>query len=193
MVRDMCVRAILSAGVVLCVALPPSAIAQGSGDQTSAPKSSAKSGGMDMKFAKEAAMGGQAEVQLGQLATQKAQDPEVKEFGQKMVDDHTKANDQLKSVAQNKNMTLPDQPSAKDKALMKKLEGMSGSQFDHAYMAAMVKDHTTDVAEFKKEANNGSDSDIKNFASQTLPTLQEHLKMAQQTNSKLGGGKSASK
>jgi putative membrane protein len=129
----------------------------------------------------KAAQGGQAEVELGQLATQKGQSDDVKKFGQHMVDDHSKANDQLKSLAGQKGVTLPTDVSAKDKALKDRLSNLSGAQFDHAYMTAMVKDHKEDIAEFKKEANSGKDSDVKNWASQTLPTLEDHLKMAEQT------------
>jgi len=141
----------------------------------------------DKQFAMKAAQGGMAEVELGKLAADKGKSDDVKQFGQHMVDDHSKANDQLKSVAQQKNITLPTDLSAKDKALKNKLSGMSGDQFDKAYMAAMVKDHKTDIAEFQKEANSGKDSDIKNFASQTLPTLKDHLKMAQDANAKVSG------
>ncbi len=138
----------------------------------------------DMTFAMKAAQGGMAEVQLGQLATTKASDPDVKAFGQRMVDDHTKANDQLKSIAQNDNMTLPTSLDAKDQAEYTKLQALSGADFDREYMRDMVKDHQKDVKEFQKEANDGHDPQIKGFASQTLPVLQEHLKMAETTRAK---------
>jgi putative membrane protein len=133
---------------------------------------------MDKHFVRKAAEGGLAEVELGKLATQKASSDEVKKFGQRMVDDHTKANDQLKQVAQQKGIALPTQPDAKDQATLKRLEKLSGEQFDKAYMNDMVKDHTKDVAEFQKESKTAKDPDVKNFASQTLPTLQDHLKQA---------------
>ncbi len=141
----------------------------------------------DMMFATNAAQGGMAEVKLGQLATEKASSQDVKTFGQRMVDDHSKANDQLKSIASAENMTLPTDIGAKNQALYDKLSGMSGAAFDKAYMKAMVKDHETDVKEFQKEANSGKDPQLKQFASQTLPTLQEHLSMAKSTNSKVAG------
>jgi putative membrane protein len=133
---------------------------------------------MDKHFVRKAAEGGLAEVELGKLATQKASSDEVKKFGQRMVDDHSKANDQLKQLAQQKGVDLPTQPNAKDKATLDKLQKLSGEQFDKAYMQDMVKDHTKDVAEFQKESKSAKDPDIKNFASQTLPTLQDHLKEA---------------
>lgn len=140
----------------------------------------------DQHFAKEAAMGGMAEVKLGQLAVQKAESTKVKDFGQKMVDDHSKANDQLKKIAGNENITLPSDISPKDQALYDRLSGLSGGSFDKAYMSAMVKDHKTDVAAFEKEASTGDDDQMKNFASSTLPTLKGHLEMATQVAQSVG-------
>lgn len=145
----------------------------------------------DAKFAMKAAQGGMAEVQLGQLAAQKASNPDVKAFGQMMVDDHTKANDQLKSVASQENMSLPATLDAKDQALLTKLQGLSGPEFDRTYVKAMVKDHQEDVKEFQKEADKGKDPQIKNFASQTLPVLQQHLSKAQSLEAGVSGGASA--
>jgi putative membrane protein len=111
-----------------------------------------------------------------------------------MVDDHSKANDQLKQVAAQENIPLPTQPSAKDKATKARLEKLSGEQFDRAYMTDMVKDHRTDVAEFAHESKMGKDPAVKSFAEQTLPTLREHLKQAEQiapmpkTNKKASSG-----
>jgi putative membrane protein len=133
---------------------------------------------MDKHFVRKAAQGGLAEVELGKLATQKASSDDVKKFGQRMVDDHTKANDQLKQLAQQKGIDLPTQPDAKDKATMDRLQKLSGDQFDKAYMQTMVKDHTKDVSEFQKASQSAKDPDVKNFAAQTLPTLQDHLKEA---------------
>src|SRR5581483_10268084 len=103
----------------------------------------------DRQFVKKAAEGGLAEVQLGQLATEKAASPEVKQFGQRMVDDHTKANEQLKQVASDEGVTIPDKLSAKDAATKARLEKLSGKAFDHAYMRDMVMDHTKDVSDFR--------------------------------------------
>lgn len=134
----------------------------------------------DKKFVRTAAEGGLAEVELGQLATQKASSDDVKKFGQRMVDDHSKANDQLKQVAASEGIQIPDKLSAKDQATKARLEKLSGEQFDKAYMRDMVKDHTQDVADFQRESTNGSDPQVKQFASQTLPILQSHLQEAQQ-------------
>lgn len=141
----------------------------------------------DTAFAMKAAQAGTAEVQLGQLAAQKAGHPDVKAFGQQMVDDHTKANDNLKSVAQRENMTLPSSLNGKDQAEYTKLQGLSGADFDREYVRDMVKDHEEDVKEFQREANNGKDPQIKSFASQTLPILQEHLSKIKSIEASLSG------
>lgn len=165
-------------------------------NQTARPETDAGSNKMmksaDAKFATKAAQGGMAEVQLGQLAAQKASNPDVKAFGQQMVDDHSKANDQLKAVAAKENMTLPNTLDAKDQELYTKLQGMSGADFDKSYVKAMVKDHQEDVKEFQKEADKGKDPEIKNFASQTLPVLQQHLSKIESIQSSLGNGGTAS-
>ena len=139
----------------------------------------------DNKFITEAAQGGMAEVQLGHLAVQHASNDKVKQFGQRMVDDHSKANEELKQVASKKGVTLPTSVDAKDQATIDRLSKLNGADFDRAYMNDMVKDHRKDVGEFKKEASSGSDPDVKAFASKTLPTLEEHLKMAQSTDSQV--------
>ncbi len=144
--------------------------------------------GADHKFAMEAAQGGMAEVQLGNLAKDHASSDDVKKFGQQMVDDHSKANDQLKSIASQAGMTSPTDIGPKNQALMDRLSKLNGAAFDRAYMTAMVKDHKMDVADFQKEANSGKDANLKKFAADTLPTLQMHLKMAQDTASKTGSG-----
>jgi putative membrane protein len=161
-----------------------------------ADQSSSKVPAADKAFVKKAAEGGMAEVQLGQLAADKASSNDVKDFGKMMVDDHSKANDQLKSVAQQKGITLPTDLSVKDKAEKDRLSKLSGEQFDRVYMQHMVKDHMKDVSEFKKESTMAKDDDIKNFAAQTLPTLQTHLDKAKSiagttgaTSGKSGMGK----
>ena len=168
----------------MCAIAMAVALSLGSGvaaAQNAGGKARAAKAGGDMAFVKEAAMGGLAEVELGRLATQKAESNDVKQFAQRMVDDHSKANDQLKPIAQQKNVEVPSQLSGKEKALYDRLSKLSGAQFDRAYMRAMVADHRKDVAAFKRESTAGTDAEVKQFASQTLPTLQDHLKMAQST------------
>lgn len=138
---------------------------------------------MDHTFMMKAAEGGLAEVQLGQLAQQNGQSQAVKDFGKRMVEDHSKANDQLKQVATQQNVSLPSSPSSHDEAEYNKLKKLNGDAFDKAYAKMMVSDHKKDIAEFQREANSGSNAEVKGFANQTLPTLQEHLKLAEQMNS----------
>jgi putative membrane protein len=147
---------------------------------TSAPATKLSRG--DRKFMTEAAQGGMAEVQLGQLAAQKAQSDQVKQFGQKMVDDHTKANDQLKQIAASKGVTLPTDLDSKSKREMDRLSKLSGAEFDREYMKHMVSDHKKDVSDFKKEAKSAKDADLKGFASSTTPTLEQHLQLAESTD-----------
>ena len=136
-------------------------------------------------FATRAAQGGMAEVELGRLASQKAQNAEVKKFGQMMVQDHTNANTELKSLAGKKNITLPTALDAEHKAVMDKLQGLSGAEFDKAYMDAMVEDHEKTIDLFQAQADDGDDADMKAFASKTLPKLKQHLEMAESINGKL--------
>ncbi|HEX4750837.1 MAG TPA: DUF4142 domain-containing protein [Bryobacteraceae bacterium] len=140
----------------------------------------------DTTFAMKAAQGGIAEVKLGQLVVDKASNPDVKAFGQRMVDDHTKLNDEMKQVASKENMSLPTDMDAKDQSEYQKLSQLSGSAFDKAYMKDMVKDHEMDIKEFQKEANSGKDPRIKQLASTALPILQSHLSMAKETEAKVG-------
>ena len=191
---------LLMSGGLLLAQAPDSGAGSGTNsaaatlNDTSKPAAAKRSTKMDDMFAKKAAEGGMAEVELGKLAADKATNPDVKAFGQRMVDDHTKANDQLKGVASQENVPLPTDMTAKDKAEKESLSKLSGTAFDRAYINHMVLDHKKDVADFQKEASGGQDDAIKNFAAQTLPTLQDHLKQAQDAQSKLrsSGGKKTS-
>jgi putative membrane protein len=134
----------------------------------------------DEQFAKKAAQGAMAEVKLGQLAEEKGTNEAVKRFGQRMVQDHTTANDELKEAAQKENIALPSDLDAKDQATFEALSKLSGPAFDKAYARDMVKDHEEDIAEFKREATAGQKESIKIFATETLPTLKDHLKEARE-------------
>ena len=179
-------------GIAL-LAAASSASAQATGNApTSTPssmQSTARLSPADKTFVQKAAIGGLAEVEMGKLAQQKAASDQVKQFGTRMVDDHYKANDALKQVASSKGIALPSDLDAKHKSKMAKLEKLSGAQFDRAYMDDMVADHKEDVSEFQKQAKSGSDADVKGFASKTLPTLQEHLTLAESTDKAVKGGK----
>lgn len=127
----------------------------------------------------DAAIGGLMEVELGRIAAQKGMSDSVKQFGQRMVDDHSKANEELMTLAQSKGITLPTALDEKHQKDVTKLSAMSGAEFDRAYSKMMLSDHNKDVKEFEKQSTKGGDADIKAFASKTLPTLREHLQMAQ--------------
>lgn len=164
-----------------------SASGQSSAKSEKAEAKSAKSGSsMDTKFVKDAAEGGLAEVDLGNVAKSNGTNDAVKQFGDKMVTDHGKANDELKSLAQQKNWTLPTEPKAADKAKKDRLSKMNGAQFDKAYMRDMVQDHQKDVKEFEKCASSCKDPDLKAWAAKTVPTLQDHLKMARDGAKEVG-------
>jgi putative membrane protein len=146
----------------------------------------------DKKFLKEAALDGMTEVELGKLAAQKASSPDVKQFAQKMVDDHTKTNEQLKQVASKENISLPDGLDSKHQSQIDKLSKLSGEDFDKAYVKDQVKNHQSDVREFTAEARSGNNAGVMTFASSVLPTLQQHLEMAKDLNkSEKNGGKKA--
>ena len=140
----------------------------------------------DRAFLNEAAIGGLMEVQLGQIAQQKAESSDVKDFGSRMEKDHSSANSALEKLAAQKNITLPTELDTKHKMILNTLSYDSGAAFDKAYMRDMVKDHTEDVAKFKKASKSLKDPDLKNWATTTLPTLEQHLDLAKSTAEKVG-------
>lgn len=140
---------------------------------TNATKEGSSLSDKDKTFMKKAAKGGMMEVAMGQVAEQKGQSEDVKSFGKKMVTEHGKANDELKSIASKKGVELPNK------------EHTAKWTSDKAYMDAMVKDHEKDLAEFKEEASSGSDPDVKKFADDTAKMIQEHLDLAKETQGKL--------
>jgi putative membrane protein len=139
----------------------------------------------DKTFVMKAANGGMAEVAGGQTAVQKATNADVKTFGQRMVTDHSKANDELKQLATTKGLALPSAPDAEHQKKLDELSKKTGKAFDKAYMDDMVKDHEEDVAEFQKQTTAAQDPDLKAWVTKTLPTLQEHLRMAKDTHKKV--------
>jgi putative membrane protein len=125
-------------------------------------------------FAIEAANGGMMEVQAGKLAQEKATSQRVKDFAAMMVRDHSKAGDELKGLAQSKNIALPDSISGDARDHIEKMSKMSTKDFDKHYIDMMVDDHNEDVDKFDKAANNLTDPDLKTWAANTLPTLRAH-------------------
>jgi putative membrane protein len=143
----------------------------------------------DAKFMMMAAMGGMNEIGLSQTALSKSSNDEVKRFAQMMIDDHSKAGDELKTVAQSKNVMLTMEMDEKHKAMNQKMMTLTGSKFDMEYVKAMVKDHEKTVAMFQKEASGGKDADAKAFAAKNLPVIQAHLDMARKMMTSMSGGK----
>ncbi|UFS71151.1 DUF4142 domain-containing protein [Geomonas sp. RF6] len=147
-----------------------------------------KLGRKDKAFVTKAASAGMMEVQLGQMAQQNGQSQEVKDFGSRMVADHTKANDELKQLAQTKGISLAESMDRKDKKMVDKFQKVKPQEFDKEYMKAMVKDHQKDVADFRKASKDVKDPDIQAFAAKTLPILEQHLQQAQEVAKKVGAG-----
>lgn len=165
---------------------PDSPAGQNRAPAETAANDAAVPGATDRSFIVEAAHGGLAEVELGRMAAEKAANARVKQFAQRMVADHGKANDQLNALAGARTITLPAQLDAQHKATRDRLAGLSGDAFDQAYMRLMVADHRADVAAFQQEAANGRDAEVKAWAGKILPTLQQHLTMAQEISKSLG-------
>ena len=129
----------------------------------------------DQDFMQAAAQGGMTEVKLGELAAQKGLRDDVKEFGQMMVKDHSAINDDLKALAVQKAVSLPDSLDAKHQRMVDNLAGLTGSAFDDAYIAAMIKGHKQDAKAFKAESAATTDADIKSFLDKSIPTVEAHL------------------
>jgi putative membrane protein len=130
----------------------------------------------DKDFILAAAQGGMTEVKLGELAAQKGMRDDVKAFGQMMVKDHTAINSDLKALAAQKDVTLPDSLDAKHQRMVDKMAALTGSEFDDAYIGGMIKDHKMDAKEFKAESAETKDADIKSFVDKSIPVVDGHLK-----------------
>lgn len=146
---------------------------------------SAVTGSSDTSFVNDVAVGGMAEVEMGKLASTKATDPEVKKFGQMMVTDHSKANDEFKALAAKKGWKLPTELDSSHKSMLDELKGESGANFDKEYVEEMVDDHEADVKAFEDKAKNAADPDLKAFAEKTLPVLRKHLEAIKAIQAKM--------
>ncbi len=142
--------------------------------------------GGDLAFMNDAAPGGLAEVELGRLAVKQAASKEVKQFAERMIADHSKAGEELKQLAQQKKVMLPQEVNPKHKEIMETLSKLKGADFDREYVKAMVADHEKDVTAFESVAKGAVDADVKAFAAKTLPTLKLHLQMIQDIAAKMG-------
>jgi putative membrane protein len=175
MIRRAIMGLHLVGAAVLLVSIAGAADTKSSGDS----KAGRQLSRGDTNFVTEAAQGGLMEVELGKVAAQKASSSQVKEFGQRMQKDHTKANEALKQIATTKGIKVPTALDRKHKSTVDQLSKKSGAEFDREYMKAMVDDHKEDVEKFQREADKGDDADLKKFASEHLPILKEHLELAQ--------------
>jgi putative membrane protein len=155
------------------------AVGEGSNGSTGGKKMSDKSAADPATFVRKAALGGMTEVETSKLAATKAQDPQVRSFAQKMVTDHSAANEELKALAQKKGLMVPTSLDPEHQAIVQKLSSKSGAEFDSAYSKQMMKDHEKTVKLFKG-ASHSSDTDIAAWAQKTLPTLEQHDQLAAQ-------------
>ena len=142
----------------------------------------------DRDFVMNAARGGMSEVSLGRMASENGVSNEVRTFGNRMVADHSKANQELAELARNKGLSAPTDVNHEQKKTADELSKQSGADFDKAYASAMVKDHQEDVAEFQKMSSQAQDPDLRAWINKTLPTLQDHLAMAKQMEAKVRKG-----
>jgi putative membrane protein len=146
------------------------------GGQTSPNSLSSK----DRTFVMQAGQLSMMEVELGRLAVQRGSSPGVKQYGQEMVEDHTRANQELMQLAMQKKVELPTEMSTQNTALIDRLSGLSGKSFDTAYKQAMIDSHNQAIALFQAQSQQGQDPQLKAWATQKLPNLQAHLKMVNQ-------------
>ena len=144
----------------------------------------------DKSFLEDAAKGGLFEVMLGKLAIERASSPAVRQFGERMVRDHSKANKELQALASERGITLPTKPGIGQTLSYKRLEMLHGRQFDRAYAKAMQKDHDADMKTFDKALNGADDPDVRAFASKTYITIHQHDQMAYGLSSSAAGGRS---
>jgi len=140
----------------------------------------------DSSFIKEAARGGEAEVQMGRLAADKGMNPQIKELGRRLDKDHSKANQELIPIAQKCGVTLPTESGFTGKLEGKFLEGKTGADFDQAFAEHEIKDHEKDIESYQKALQESNDPDLKAYIQKCLPVLREHLQMARNAASAVG-------
>lgn len=145
----------------------------------------------DAKFIDKMAVDGTAEVELGKLAEQKSSNPQVKTFAQRLVSDHTKANQQLMSIAQRDGATPPKSADKEHSALQARLAKLNGQAFDRAFVQAQVEDHQKDIRYLQQQAQAVQDPNLKSFIRETLPVMQQHLQMAEQIENQVTGSGSS--
>jgi putative membrane protein len=134
----------------------------------------------------DAASGASLEVQLGNLAAQKATNEDVKRFGQRMATDHSQGGQTIRQMASNLKFTLPQELEPQQRTVVSRLENLSGKAFDREYMKEMVNDHVLEISEFERAEKQATIAEIKQFATEALPMLRDHLKQAREISAKLG-------
>jgi putative membrane protein len=142
----------------------------------------------DASFLQDAARSSIREVEMSRGALTRSEDPKVKEFAQKMIDDHTRMNQELKSFATSRGVVIPDQANAEDRQQVDKLASLSGKSFDQEFAGRMVADHQKAVEDFRARATSASDPEVRQFASKHLTMLEEHLERARDLQKSLGNG-----
>ena len=177
--------ALLAVAACMALALATAGVASARAQDARSGGAHAAHAGADSRFAAEAAMGGMEEVELGRMAAEKGATDEVRQFGRRMVEDHSKANEELTRLAAEKGWALPSSLDAKHRADVEKLAPLAGEAFDRAYVKMMLADHKKDVGEFQRQSERGPDAELKAFATRTLPTLREHLRMIQRISDKM--------
>jgi putative membrane protein len=185
-------RWVTTAAAVMALAFAPAVtLAQQSSAPAAEKKAKVPSG--ETKFIESAYQDNLAEVELGKLASERGASDSVKKFGQRMVDDHGKANEELAKLAHDKGVSTPSGLDGRHQKLRDRLAKLSSSDFDRAYAGEMLKGHRKDVKEFQRAADRGKDPDVKTYASKTLPVLQEHLKQAEDMHAQVKGSVKAAK
>jgi putative membrane protein len=169
------------AGVMLCGFLV-APLALQSGEK----KNGQKDGDIDTKFVMKASESDIAEIALGKLASQQASNAKVREFAMHMVSDHTKCSEELQTIAKKHNLELAREMSKQHKNTHEKLSKLKGAEFDREYMTGQVKAHQEAVTLFQEQSKSGRNPDLKAFATKSLPTIEKHLKMAQEIAGNVG-------
>jgi putative membrane protein len=152
----------------------------GQSDHSGSGAASSQLASSERQFLQKAAKGSMAEIELGKLAQERGQSGDVKQLGQNLVQDHSKALDEMRQIAQSKNVTLSEELDSKHKKTYDRLSKLSGEEFDRAFLKEVQREHERDIAEFKKQSQKAKDEEVKDFASRTLPALQQHHQMAMQ-------------
>jgi putative membrane protein len=133
----------------------------------------------DMQFVRDAAHGGATEVEFGKILQQRAQSTELKKYGERLVEDHSKANDKLARIVEKKGVRVPTEPDSDQQTQLQRLSAMSGQQFDEHARQIAIRDHQGDIEKFRRASENAQDPELRQFAKDTLPVLERHLRMAQ--------------